>query len=85
MLDNTAVLFANNMGDGGAHSIDNRPWILAGSCGGAFKTGRYLELGRTSHGKLLTSLANAVLAGGGLPPIESFGDKRYGGELARLR
>lgn len=86
MLDNTAVLFANNMSDGGAHNINNLPWLMAGGCGGAFKTGRFLELGTTSHGKLLTTVANAILAGANLPTLDAFGDKRYGtGELTRLK
>jgi hypothetical protein len=43
MRDNSCVLWANNMGNGGAHNNDRLPWLMAGSCGGAFRTGRYLK------------------------------------------
>jgi hypothetical protein len=85
MLDNTVILFANNMGDGGAHWIDRLPWIVAGGCGGQIRTGRYLQLPSTAHNKLLTTLANAVLTEPGKAPLAYFGDARYGGEIPGLR
>ena len=43
MLDNSVLLFANNMGEGGSHTNQRLPWIIAGSGGGYFRTGRYLK------------------------------------------
>ena len=36
MLDNSVLLFANNMGEGGSHTNQRLPWIIAGSGGGYF-------------------------------------------------
>jgi hypothetical protein len=46
MLDNTAVLWTTEIGDG-PHNLYNQMYVLAGSCGGAFKTGRYLQYDQT--------------------------------------
>jgi hypothetical protein len=85
MLDNTAVLWANNMHDGAAHTHGpHLPWILAGSCGGTIKTGRYVDLSSApvSHNRLLLALCEAMGVG-----VPSFGDPAYcvGGALPQLR
>ena len=36
------------------------PFIIAGSCGGYFNTGRYLSYTDDPHNNLLVSLANAM-------------------------
>ncbi len=46
MLDNTAVLWATELGDG-PHNLYNQMFVMAGACGGYFKTGRYLEYPQT--------------------------------------
>ncbi len=81
MLDNSAILFANNMANGGSHANERLPWILAGSCGGYFRTGRYVKQngGKPLNG-VLAGLSNAMGV-----PAQTFGDPRYGGELAGLR
>ncbi len=88
MLDNTVILMANNMGNGGAHSVTSLPWVLAGRCGGYFKTGRFLKAGSgsTPHNGVLVALCNAM----DVPPpmmggAPYFGDPRYGGELGGLK
>lgn len=74
LLDNSAVLWANHMGDGGAHSSDNLPWLVAGSCGGALATGKLLTVpNQTSHTGVLTSLATAM----GYPADATFADPAY--------
>src|SRR6185369_2633636 len=40
LLDTTAVFFSSEIEDGDAHRHSNMPVLLAGSAGGAFKTGR---------------------------------------------
>jgi hypothetical protein len=81
LLDHSAVLWANHMGNGGAHTSTKLPWILAGSCGGRLKSGHFLRNASpvASHGVLI-ALANALGA-----PTEVFGDRKYGGELPGLR
>jgi Protein of unknown function (DUF1552) len=88
LFDNCAILMANNMSDGGAHSVNELPWVLAGSCGGYFATGRYLRVGdgMVPHNQILVGLCNAL---GAPPPVSGgnqyFGDAAYGGELPGLR
>ncbi len=75
MLDNTAVLWINHMGDGSLHDWHNLPCIIAGRCGGFFKPGRYVGAGQeTPVNGLLIGLANAMEV-----PIATFGDPMYGG------
>jgi hypothetical protein len=40
MLDNTVMVFANELHDGNSHSPDPSQVFMAGSGGGYFKTGR---------------------------------------------
>lgn len=85
MFDNTVVLFANMQRTGGGHHTDNLPWIIAGSAGGAFKTGRFLpwpsgKAGQNiPHNPVLASICNAMGT-----PVPHFGDKEYGTELRLL-
>lgn len=74
ILDNSAILYANELSDGKAHSFLDLPFIIAGSAGGYFKQGQYIKLADSNdnrsapHNKLLTTLANAVGV-----PLERFG------------
>ena len=79
MLDNTAFLAMNNMRTGLGEPT-GVPAIMAGSCGGYFKTGRSLALTNTPNNGVLVALANAM----GFP-VPTFGEPVYGGELAALR
>ena len=60
MLDNTVVLWINEQGNGDTHSRDNIPVVLAGSGGGYFRTGRYLDFGGLAHNDLFVSVLNAM-------------------------
>jgi hypothetical protein len=81
LLDHTAVLWANHMGNGGYHNSNDLPWVLAGSCGGYFRTGRHLRFpDRTPVNGVLVALCNAMGV-----PTETYGDAHYGGELTALR
>lgn len=81
LLDNSVALFANNMGNGGAHSNTRLPWILGGRAGGYFKTGRYLkQASGRPHNGVLVAMANAMGT-----PVASFGPAQYGGELPGIR
>ena len=80
LLDHSAVLIGTDNGAG--HSIDNVPFVLAGSAGGSFRTGRCITCEpKTPHNRLLMALAEAFVE-----PVKSFGDPKYcdGGALTGL-
>jgi hypothetical protein len=43
MLDNSLLLYTSEFSNGSAHSATNQPIMLAGSAGGAFRTGRHIN------------------------------------------
>ena len=47
MLDNTVVLWGSELAKGNTHTRSDT-WVMAGGCGGYFRTGRYLALTSTS-------------------------------------
>jgi hypothetical protein len=72
MLDNTAILWVNELGQGNSHTRQDIPFILAGGCQGYFNTGRHIDFGGAHHGQLLVSLAHAMGY-----PITEFGRPEY--------
>jgi hypothetical protein len=60
LLDNSAVVWAKEMGDSRQHTCKGVPFVLAGGAGGLWKTGRYLTYAGESHGKLMVSLCHAM-------------------------
>jgi hypothetical protein len=82
MLDNTVIVWGNELGVGNSHTRRDVPFVMAGGAGGYFKTGRYLKYpSGTKHNNLLVSLCNAM----GLSDIKTFGNPAYcTGPLARL-
>ncbi len=89
MLDNTVVVCASPMGATSIHNYRGIPVVLAGSCGGAIKTGRYLKFGNFVTGGKGGAGKNVDY--GGQPmnnllvslsnamgyPMTTFGDKRF--------
>ncbi len=69
MLDNTLVVWGNELADGWTHSQHPTPLVLAGRAGGALTTGRYLDFGDDRHNRFLVSLCNIM----GMPEVTSFG------------
>ena len=59
VLDNTLVWWCNELSVGNAHSQLNMPFVLAGSCGGFFDTGRFVTLADAPHHRLLLSILRA--------------------------
>jgi hypothetical protein len=68
-LDNSVILYTNELSDGKGHSYIDLPYLLAGSCGGYFKQGEYVLLGEqrnpynseiAPHNKLLNTIVNAM-------------------------
>jgi len=73
LLDNTVMLWGNELGRGNSHSLNEIPFVLAGGAGGALRTGRYLKYANTvPHNNLLVSVCNAM----GLPDT-TFGNPAY--------
>jgi hypothetical protein len=80
MLDTSAIVAMNNMRTG-AGETTGVPVVVAGSCGGYFKTGRSLTLpAGTPNNGLLVALCNAMGT-----PVTTFGNPAYGGELTVLK
>lgn len=71
LLEDTTVLWAQELGDGRMHECVDVPWVLAGG-GGFFTPGRHLQLAET-HDGILTSIANSVGVN-----IDSFGTGTQG-------
>ena len=65
LLDNTAVVWCNEVGKGNNHAHRDLPFLIAGSCGGHFRTGRFVDYmaggaaGRP-HNDLLIALGQAM-------------------------
>ena len=77
MLDNTVVLWVNELGKGNSHTLRDMPFVMGGNVANAdgtphFRTGRWLTYGDQPHNDLFVSLANAY-------GIETsvFGDRGY--------
>jgi hypothetical protein len=62
LIDDGVSVWYNDHGDGPAHGFTNIPFILAGSCGGFFKQGEYLQTRRfdANHNRMLNTIASAV-------------------------
>lgn len=60
MLDHTVVVLCTEVCDGNTHSHDDMPFVVAGRAGGAFRTGRLLDVGYRRHGALLAAVARAM-------------------------
>lgn len=58
LLDNTTIVWTNELGQGNSHSLDNTPFVLVGG-GLDFRMGRSLRLNDVPHNRLLMSLAHA--------------------------
>ena len=57
LLDNTLIIWTNELGKGNSHTLDNIPFVLVGN-GLDFKMGQSLKLPRVAHNRFLMSLAH---------------------------
>ncbi len=78
-LDNTVVMTMNDMNEGADHYVGRIPFLLIGSCGGFFKTGKVVRYSKIPHNKLLTTICNAMDV-----PVTTFGSPGYEGTLSEL-
>ncbi len=63
MLDNTCVLWLSEQGcrnSGQEHMRKNMPYLLAGECGGYFRTGRFVDFGDVPSTRLLFNIKHAM-------------------------
>ncbi len=73
LLDNTTIVWTNELGKGNSHTRDNIPFVLVGG-GLNFKMGRALDFQRVPHNRLLMSFCEAMGH-----PVESFGNPQFCG------
>lgn len=59
LLDNTLLVWTNELGKGNSHTLDNIPFVLVGN-GLGFRMGRALKYTRAPHNRLLLSLAHGM-------------------------
>ena len=74
MLDNTTIVWTNELGKGNSHTRDNIPFVLVGG-GLGMKTGEALDFGGVPHNRLLLSFTEAM----GYPE-KSFGNADFCGD-----
>lgn len=73
LLDNTLLVWTNELGKGNNHTLNNIPFVLVGG-GLDFKMGRSLKFNNEAHHRLLLSLAH-----GFGHKIDKFGNANYCG------
>jgi hypothetical protein len=80
LLDNTTIVWTNELGKGNSHTRRDIPFVLVGG-GIGWKTGRALNFDHVPHNRLLMSISEAMGH-----PVESFGnpDMCAGGVLSGL-
>jgi hypothetical protein len=71
LLDNTLLVWTNELGQGNSHTLNNIPFVLVGN-GLDFRMGRALKYAEVPHNRLLLSLAQAMGHG-----IKHFGNPNY--------
>jgi hypothetical protein len=59
MLDNTTLVWTNELGKGNSHTRDNIPFVLVGG-GLGFKMGQALDYKKVPHNRLLMSFCEAM-------------------------
>jgi len=78
LLDNTVIVWTNELGKGSSHTLDNIPFVLVGG-GLDFKMGRSVKFPKVPHNRLLMALAH-----GFGHHIDKFGNPNFcaGGPLS---
>lgn len=95
LLDNSVVMWGNELSDGKDHDFRDLPFVLAGSAAGYLKTGQYVKVTKQAdpkndvdapHNMLLTTLLNAVgCKGADGTPMKNFGTFGKPGEVSELK
>ena len=91
VLDNTIILWANELGNPASHANIDHPFFIAGGCGGKFRMGRCVRFSQgerqipgdvgkmTPHNGILVGIARAF----GMD-VNTFGATNYSGPLPGL-
>lgn len=58
LLDNTTIVWTNELGKGNSHTLNDIPFILVGN-GLGFNMGRSLKYKQTPHNRLLLAFAHS--------------------------
>ena len=75
LLDDSVVLWTNDLANGPPHSYSNVPQVLAGGAAGYLRTGQYIDAGNVTHNRLLNTIINAVgIRNEDGSPYDSFGN-----------
>ncbi len=74
LLDNTIILWANELGQGNSHTLDNIPFVMVGN-GLNFNMGRSLRFNGVPHNRMLMSIAH-----GFGHHVDTFGKKEFCGD-----
>ncbi|HSG70392.1 MAG TPA: DUF1552 domain-containing protein, partial [Planctomycetaceae bacterium] len=74
LLDNTTLIWTNELGKGNSHTLNDIPFVLIGN-GLDFKMGQSIKYKRVAHNRLLMSLAH-----GFGHHIEKFGNPDHCGD-----
>ena len=77
LLDNTTIVWTNELGKGNSHTLDDIPWVVVGN-GCDFNMGRSLKYKKTAHNRLLVALAQGM----GHHDLKSFGNPDFCNEGA---
>ncbi|WP_428268474.1 DUF1552 domain-containing protein [Haliangium sp.] len=74
VFDNTVILWTDEQARGNNHDRRNMPYVIAGSAGGHFSTGRYITQGSAiGHNRLLVSLMNSMGVEGNVFNTDKYG------------
>ena len=71
LLDNTTLVWTNELGKGNSHTRDDIPFVLVGG-GLGFKMGQAMDFGKVSHNRLLMNFCEAMGY-----PVTSFGNPDF--------
>jgi hypothetical protein len=76
LLDNTTIIWTNELGKGNSHTRNDIPFVMVGG-GLGFKMGRAMKFDSVPHNRLLLSISEAMGH-----PQETFGNPNYCGDGA---
>lgn len=74
LLDNTTIIWTNELGKGNSHTLDNIPFVMVGN-GLDFRMGRSLRYPNVPHNRLLLAIAHAMGH-----RLERFGNPNFCGD-----
>jgi len=77
LLDDGVAVWLNDLASGPGHSSSDLPWVLAGGCCGALRTGQFLE-GEWGINRIHNTIGAAVgLTNESGAPLDDFGNEAY--------